>query len=135
MGGLKKPDVLRMNWRNLTCSVPALLLLFGTTAYPYLSFQNTEQSTPPAAFAPKPPKPQFFAGQVVEADAEHVKVSRDLVGRQPETRVFMLNAKTKTPKGGIKLKSRVTVRYQHLPEQDLALEIQVRSFNRTPKPT
>jgi hypothetical protein len=131
MGGPKKSDVLRMNWRNLTCSLPALLLLLGTTAYPYLRLQNA----PPAVVAPKPPKPQFFAGQVIEADAGHVKVSRDLVGRQPETRVFVLNAKTKTPKGGVKLKSRVTVRYEHLPENDLALEIQVRSFNRTPKPS
>jgi hypothetical protein len=64
-----------------------------------------------------------------------VKVSRDLVGREPETRIFVLDAKTKTPKGGIKLKSRVTVRYQHLPEHDLALEIQVRSFNHAPKPS
>jgi hypothetical protein len=83
--------------------------------------------------ASKPPKPQFFAGLVVEADGEHVKVSRNLVGRQPETRVFVMDNKTKTPKGGIKLKSRVTVRYEHLPEHDLALEIQVRPLNRTPK--
>ena len=124
-----------MNWRNLICSVSALFLLFGTAAYPYLNPRNTEQATPPAIVSPKPPKPQFFAGQVVEADSGHVKVSRDLVGRQPETKVFVLNAKTKTPKGGIKLKSRVTVRYQHWPEQDLALEIQVRSSSHNPKPS
>jgi hypothetical protein len=83
----------------------------------------------------KPAKPQFFAGQVVEADAEHVKVSRTLFGRAPETRVFVLDGKTKTPKGGIKPKTRVTVRYEHLPEHDLALEIQVRSSNHAAKPS
>jgi hypothetical protein len=62
----------------------------------------------------------------MEADALHIKVTRDLVGRPTETRVFALDVKTKTPKGGIKLTTRVTVRYQHLPKQDLALEIQVR---------
>jgi hypothetical protein len=88
----------------------------------------------PAA-PPKPPKPQFFAGQVIEVDAEHVKVTRTSVGRAPETHIFALDAKTKTPKGGIKAKTRVTVRYEHWPERDLALEIQVRPLNHTQKTT
>jgi len=83
------------------------------------------QDVPPPD-VPKPPKPQFFAGVVVEYDSEHLKVSRSLVGRPAETHVFALDPKTKISKGGIKLKSRVTVRYEHSPERDLALEIQVR---------
>lgn len=71
----------------------------------------------------------------MEADASHIKVSRNLVGRPTETRVFALDKKTKAPKGGIKPNARVTVRYQHLPEQDLALEIQVRPPTRTQKTT
>jgi hypothetical protein len=120
-----------MNWRNVSFSVLALFLLLGIRAYS--SIQDAAGSNPPAATAPKLPKPQFFAGLVIEADAEHVKVSRNLIGRQPETRIFMLDAKTKTPKSGIKLKSRVTVRYEHFPEHDLALEILERSPSHAPK--
>jgi hypothetical protein len=94
---------------------------------------SAQDPVPPDA--PKPPKPQFFAGVVIEADGEHVKVSRSLVGRPAETHVFAVDGKTKTPKGGIKVKSRVTVRYEHWPERDLALEIQVRPANHTQKTT
>ncbi len=91
-----------------------------------------QQPVQDAAATPTP-KPQFFAGVVVEVDAEHLKVSRTLLGRPPETHVFALDGKTKTPKGGIKVKNRVTVRYEHWPERDLALEIQVRSGSHTQK--
>jgi hypothetical protein len=111
-------------------SLIAPLLLSGLT-----NPQDQPPVTPPDVAPPKPPKPQFFAGVVVEADATHVKVSRDLVGRSPETRVFALDEKTKISKGGIKLKARVTVRYDHFPERDLALEIQVRGFGHNPKTT
>jgi hypothetical protein len=100
-----------------------------------LSGQNIAPPAPVTPNAAKPPKPQFFAGVVIEFDAEHVKVSRSLVGRPAETHVFALDAKTKTPKGGIKLKSRVTVRYEQWPERDLALEIQVRPPKTTQKTT
>ena len=119
-----------MKWRNLSCAVIALSLLSGAPAYPERQNAAAQQIPPP-----KPPKPQFFAGLVMEADAAHVKVSRNLLGRPTETRVFAVDAKTKSPKGGIKIKSRITVRYQHLPEHDLALEIQVRPQSRTPKTT
>jgi hypothetical protein len=97
--------------------------------------QDAAVGAQPAANPPKPPRAQFFAGVVMEVDASHIKVTRDLVGRPTETRVFALDVKTKTPKGGIKPKTRVTVRYQHLAEQDLALEIQVRPLRGTPKTT
>jgi hypothetical protein len=91
---------------------------------------NAQGLTPP-----KPPSPQFFAGLVIETDAVHVKVSRNLVGRPPETRVFVVDGKTKTPKGGVKVRTRVTVRYEHLPEHDVALEIQVRPQAHSAKTT
>lgn len=120
-----------MKWRRLLCSLFALFFLSVTLVYS--SGQGVTPAAAPDQAVPKPPKPQFFAGQVVESDTVHVKVSRNLVGRPLETRVFVLDAKTKTPKGGVKLKSRVTVRYEHLPEHDLALEIQVRPLSHTPK--
>ncbi len=120
-----------MMWRNVLRVVISLYLLSGSIAYPRV--QDASAANPAGAVPPKPPKPQFFAGLVMEADASHIKVSRNLVGRPTETRVFALDSKTKAPKGGLKLKTRVTVRYEHLPDQDLALEIQVRPLNRTPK--
>ena len=120
-----------MKWRNVLCSLIALLLLAAAPVFSRL--QDAAAANPSELTAAKPPKPQFFAGLVTEADSSHVKISRDLIGRPTETRVFALDRKTKTPKGGVKVKSRVTVRYQHMPEQDLALEIQVRPPSRTPK--
>jgi len=122
-----------MNRRHLSCAFFALVLLCAPA-----HLQSQDAAALPAApdvIAPKPAKPQFFAGLVMEADAAHVKVTRNLVGRPTETRVFAVDGKTKTPKGGIKPKSRVTVRYQHMPEHDLALEIEVRPLSRTPKTT
>jgi hypothetical protein len=108
-----------MKRRQLICSLFVPLLIAA--------------QEPGVLVAPKPAKPQFFAGLVIEVDADHVKVSRNLVGRPPETHVFAIDGKTKTPKGGIKLKTRVTVRYEQLPEHDLALEIQVRPASHSPK--
>jgi hypothetical protein len=82
------------------------------------------QSNVGPAAAP-PSKPQFFAGVVASVDDHQVVVSRSLIGRNPETRVFVINGDTKVNRGALKAKSRVTVRYQHLPEGDVALEIQI----------
>lgn len=120
-----------MTRRNLSRSVIALLLL----ACGGPSQGQSASSSASSIVTSRSSKPQFFAGVVVEADARQVRVSRNLVGRPTETRVFSIDAKTKTPKNGIKLKTRVTVRYQHLADKDLALEIQVRPSTRTPKPT
>jgi hypothetical protein len=78
------------------------------------------------------PKPQFFAGVVSHIDAKRVNVSRTLPGRSPESRAFAIDGATKIPKG-IKPRTRVTVRYQHMPEGDLALEIQIRTAERVTK--
>jgi hypothetical protein len=85
--------------------------------------------TPPAAL----PRPQFFAGTVTELDTEHVRVSRTLVGHPPENRRFQINAQTKMNRSAIKVKSRVTVRYRHLPDGDVALEIQLRPSTHPPR--
>ena len=84
--------------------------------------------------APPAPRPQFFTGTMVELDANHIKVTRTLVGRPTESRSFAINAATKMNKTAIKVHSRVTVRYKRLPEGDLALEIQPTPvIVRTPK--
>jgi hypothetical protein len=90
---------------------------------------SAQSTTPPPA-----PRPQFFAGTVVELDASHIKVTRSLVGRPTESRSFAISAATKMNKAAIKVHSLVTVRYKRLPEGDVALEIQPRPvIVRTPK--
>jgi hypothetical protein len=84
--------------------------------------------------APAPPKPQFFAGIVTDLSSERVTVSRSLFGRPPEKRTFLIGPKTKLNRP-LKMKARVTVRYRHLPEGDVALEVQVRSPARPPRPS
>jgi hypothetical protein len=78
------------------------------------------------------PRPQFFAGTVTELDAQHITVSRTLIGRSPEKRTFLIGPRTKMSKS-LRVKSRVTVRYEHLPEGDVALEIQLHPAPHVPK--
>jgi hypothetical protein len=61
-------------------------------------------------------------------------VSRKLVGRPLESRTFLIDANTRMNKASIKVKSRVTVRYQRRPEGDLALEVQARPAARPKAP-
>jgi hypothetical protein len=96
---------------------------------------TTNPAAPVAQSAVQPaPHPQFFAGTVVELDASHIKITRTLVGRPTESRSFAINPLTKMNKAAIKLHNRVTVRYKHLNDGDIALEIQPRPvITRTPK--
>ncbi|MGA8030249.1 MAG: hypothetical protein WB992_24160 [Bryobacteraceae bacterium] len=94
--------------------------------------QTVENSNPPQQSATRR---QFFAGTVTALDDQHITVSRTLVGRAPEARTFIVNTGTKLNKAALKVKSRVTVRYQHLPEGDVALEIQIHPAARSPRPT
>ncbi|HEX4808821.1 MAG TPA: hypothetical protein VH325_07825 [Bryobacteraceae bacterium] len=85
----------------------------------------------PTAPAPPPPRPQFFAGTVTDVNPGHVTVSRTLFGHPPEIRTFIVKPQTKTNRT-VRVRSRVTVRYQSLPDGDVALEIQVRSQPKAP---
>ena len=97
-----------------------------------LSQTTTDPAAPPATQPAA--RPQFFAGTVVELDGGHIKVTRTLVGRPTESRSFAINPSTKMNKAAIKLHNRVTVRYKHLNDGDVALEIQPRPvITRTPK--
>ncbi len=114
-----------------------VVLLFSAalvcSAFPAPSQTATAEPTTPQA-PPAAPRPQFFAGTVVELDANHIKVTRTLVGRPTESRSFAINPSTKMNKAAIKLHNRVTVRYKHLNDGDVALEIQPRPvITLTPK--
>lgn len=56
---------------------------------------------------------------------DQITVSRTLVGHQPDTRTFQLTPKTKLNRANCKLNAKVTVRYQHLPEGNIALQVLV----------
>lgn len=66
----------------------------------------------------------YFHGTVTKVDATYVTVSRSLVGRAPESHTFLTNKRTKLNRS-LRLRANVTVRYQRLPEGDIALDIQV----------
>jgi hypothetical protein len=110
---------------NRWTSLAVALFLSLAAAQSQSSDKTAGNPTPDAVIAP-PAKPQFFAGSVVEIDEQHVKVSRTLVGRPTQARIFRIDGKTKVNRTSVKMKARVTVRYIRLPEGDLALEIQLR---------
>lgn len=88
-----------------------------------------QQPPPPTA---RPPKPQFFGGTVTQLDANHITISRTPPGKATERRTFTITAKTKISKA-VRLRSHVTVRYQHSPDGDIALEVRIRPLMRTPR--
>ena len=109
--------------------VVLLALLASSSVFP--QGQVTPPATPPPQAAQRH---LFFAGTVTELDEQHVTVARNVAGRPPEERKFLIKPTTKMNKSALTVKSRVTVRYQHLPEGDVALEIQIRPPVHTPKP-
>lgn len=109
--------------RFLRPVIAALLCLCGMVVMP----AQTPETPAPL------PKAQFFAGTVTELDAQHVRVSRTLVGHAPENRSFLINSNTKMNRATVKVKSRVTVRYRRLPEGDVALEVQLRPSTHQPR--
>ena len=115
-------------WHKFT----VVLLAFVTAGVLFPQTQTTGEQAPAAQPAPKP---SFFAGTVTEIDQDHVTVSRSVVGRAPEHRSFLIKPDTKMNRSAVKVKSRVTVRYLHMPEGDVALEIQMRPPAHGAKPS
>jgi hypothetical protein len=94
---------------------------------------QTAQAPSPAP--PASSKPQFFAGTVTDLTTHQITVSRTPVGRPTEMRTFVINPKTKMNKNALKVKSRVTVRYQHVDQNDVALEIHLQPRVRPAHPS
>lgn len=99
-------------------ALPLAALLFGSALWIW-----AQTTAVPAAPPQAPAKPQFFAGTVTDLTVRQITVSRTAMGRAPEKRTFVINPKTKMNKAALKVKSRVTVRYQHVAAVDVALEI------------
>jgi hypothetical protein len=107
--------------RYKLCRFAAALLCVGL---PCTSAQLLDDSLLQSVSATKP-KSQFFAGVVTGLSPGLVVVSRTVPGRPPEHHTFLLTPRTKKPRT-LRLRLRVTVRFQRLIEGDIALEIQVR---------
>lgn len=89
--------------------------------------ENPQKSSAPAqeAEAASPTLPaQFFHGTITHYSSSFVTVSRTLVGKRPESRRFRILRTTKVHHA-LRVRAKVTVRYKHLPEGDVALEIQI----------
>ena len=116
----------------MLCSACGTLGQTGSSSPQSSATQSGETSSPlPAGQAPLP-KPQFFGGTVTALDAGHITVTRTTAGRSPEHRTFLISPKTKMTKS-VKVRARVTVRYRHMPEGDIALEIQLLPLKRIPR--
>lgn len=55
-------------------------------------------------------------------DATSITVSKSVVGKPSEQRTFVVTSKTKISRS-VRIKSRVTVRYQRQPDGDVALDV------------
>ena len=97
----------------------AFLLL----AAPCLAAHILDKNTLPLSLTK--PKSQFFAGVVTRLTPGLVVVSRRIPGRPPEHRTFLITPRTKMTHA-LRLRLRVTVRFQRMIEGDIALEIQIR---------
>jgi hypothetical protein len=107
----------------------AAMLLWNVSMLAQTTDTSTSQSTRGA-------KPQFFAGTVTALDNKQITVSRTPVGgHSPEHRTFLINPKTRMNKSALKIRSRVTVKYQHVADGDVALEIQPQPLVHSSKPS
>lgn len=88
-------------------------------------------ASPPARAQDTPaseqkPKYEFFSGTITALDDEKVTVIRTLLGKNSETRMFLITKDTRI-EGKLKLKVRVTVRYTRDDDGNHALHIIVRT--------
>lgn len=113
-----------MMWRKAVLLVAAVLLWIAGPIF---------AQSPPATTAPQAPstntepktKGEFFAGTVVSLTSREITVARDVAEGSVEQRSFRINKDTKISHA-VKVKSHVTVHYDHQDGTDVAIEIQVR---------
>jgi len=96
---------------------PPLVFLLALTA-PVPAAQE------PQTYSVKKPD-AFFAGNVLEYTSEKVTISRVVLGKT-QKRAFRITPDTKV-EGDLRMKVRVTVRYETADDGDVALQIIVRA--------
>ena len=73
-----------------------------------------------------PPAQNFFTGTVTAVDDHKVTVNRTVLGKDSETRTFLVTPETRI-EGRLRVRARVTVRFAPGEEGDRALHIIVRT--------
>ncbi|HVP45161.1 MAG TPA: hypothetical protein VMT32_01210 [Bryobacteraceae bacterium] len=95
------------------------LLLLLSTASPV---SMRAQDNAPA----EEPLNEFFSGVVTELSGEKITVVKAVLGKNSETRTFLISANTRV-EGKLRVKARVTVRYKRDEDANRALHIIVRT--------
>ncbi|MGD1098617.1 MAG: hypothetical protein ABSB35_42400 [Bryobacteraceae bacterium] len=95
---------------------PLVFLLALTAPVPAAQEPQTDSVKKPDA---------FFAGNVLEYTSEKVTISRVVLGKT-QKRAFRITPDTKV-EGDLRMKVRVTVRYETADDGDVALQIIVRA--------
>ena len=98
------------------------LLLMTLPVSPVLPAWAQQDATP----TEQAQNEDFFSGVVTELSAGKITVLRPVVGKNSETRTFLIVAETHV-EGKLRMKARVTVRYTHDEDSNRALHIIVRS--------
>ncbi|MGH9640675.1 MAG: hypothetical protein ACRD3Y_11475 [Bryobacteraceae bacterium] len=121
-----------MMWRNAVLLFVAALLWIAGPGLAQSPPANTTQSAPPNKESKT--KGEFFAGTVLALTSDQITVAREVSEASTEKRSFRIDNKTKIG-SAVKVKSQVTVHYEHTKEGDVAIEIQVRPTMHTKKPS
>lgn len=82
---------------------------------------RTQEQAPP----PNDARQEFFSGEVVEVPEGRITVRRAVLGKEAETKSFLITPETKV-EGKPRVKSRVTVSYRTTEEGLVAVRIIVR---------
>jgi hypothetical protein len=72
------------------------------------------------------PRREFFSGVITVLADDQITVSKNVIGKNSDVRVFRIAKETRV-EGKLRLKARVTVRYNHSDDGDHAVHIIVRS--------
>lgn len=100
------------------------ILLIALSSIP-ISPVHAQEPQPQPQTAEEPTQ-EFYSGIVSEVPEGKVTVVRSILGKQPETRTFLITPTTKV-EGKLRAKVRVTVGYKSTDEGDVAVRIIVRT--------
>lgn len=113
-----------MMWRKALLLLAAALLWMAGALLAQNPPSAKSPQTPPANTEPKT-KGDFFAGTVVSLTSTQITVARDVAEGSVEQRSFRITKDTKLS-NAVKVRSHVTVHYEHEDGTDVAIEIQIR---------
>jgi len=109
---------------SVRLKVAIVLVLVLTVSAGSIVAQERDAAKPDSSKV-EPKYDDTFAGSVIELSSNKVTVSRSILGKPPEKRVFMITADTRI-EGKLKLKLKVTVGYVASDDGDIARLIVVR---------